>query len=288
MGLGTFMPIDYEAEYNNRARVPEHPQIIARWKEESAAYRKATTDAGRAELGLSYGGSPRQIIDIFDAAAGDDPPVVLFIHGGYWRSFEPQTFSHLARGLNERNVIVAIAGYDLCPQVSVGDIVAQMRKACLFLWERYNRRIRVCGHSAGGHLAACMIATDWPAFDPTAPHDLVPAAYAISGLFDLVPFLQTSINRELRLDEKSARSLSPLGWTAPAGCVFDAVVGSEESGEYLRQSKTIVEEWAAKGVRTRYGEIVGANHFTAIDPLTDPKSDMVERICQMCGQAQSQ
>jgi arylformamidase len=276
------MPPDYEVEYDNRARVPEHPQIFARWRKDAAEYRQAMTDSGRAELDLSYGASPRQIIDIFDAAGGDDPPVVLFIHGGYWRSLEPQTFSHLARGLNERNVNVALAGYDLCPQVSVGDIVAQMRKACLFLWERYHRRIRVCGHSAGGHLAACMIATDWPAQDLSTPRDLVPAAYAISGLFDLVPFLQTSINQELGLDEKAARSLSPLTWTAPAGGMFDAVVGSEESQEYLRQSKTIVDDWAAKGVRTRYGEIVGANHFTAIDPLADPDSDMVERICQMC------
>lgn len=282
------MPIDYEAEYDNRARVPEHPQIIARWKKDAAEYRTAMTDAGRAELGLSYGASPRQIIDIFDAAGGDDPAVVLFIHGGYWRALEPQTFSHLARGLNERNVIVAMAGYDLCPQVSVGDIVAQVRKACLFLWERYQRRIRVTGHSAGGHLAACMAATDWPSLDPTTPQNLVPAAYAISGLFDLLPFLQTSINRELRLDEKAARALSPLQWTPLAGCMFDAVVGSEESGEYLRQSKTIAKEWAAKGTRTRYGEIVGTNHFTAVDPLTDPNSAMVERLVELCAPPQSQ
>ncbi len=276
------MPIDYEAEYNNRARVPEHPQIFARWREEAAKYREAMTKAGRAELDLIYGNSPRQIIDIFNPASGDDPPVLLFIHGGYWRSLEPQTFSHLAAGLNERQVVVALAGYDLCPDVTVGSIVAQMRKACLFLWERYGRRVRVSGHSAGGHLAACMLATDWRGFDPTAPENLVPAAYSISGLFDLVPFLQTSINQDLKLDEKSARSLSPLSWSAPTGSIFDAVVGSDESDEYHRQSRTIVEEWASKGVRTRYGEIVGANHFTAIDPLTDPHSPMVERICEMC------
>lgn len=276
------MPINYEAEYDNRARVPEHPQIIARWKKDAAEYRTAMTEAGRAELGLSYGGSARQTVDIFDAAGGEDPPVVLFIHGGYWRAMEPQTFSHLARGLNERNAIVALAGYDLCPQVSVGDIVAQVRKACLFLWERYQRRIRVCGHSAGGHLAACMIASDWPSLDPTTPHDLVPAAYAISGLFDLAPFLQTSINEQLKLEEKSARALSPLTWSAPAGRMFDAVVGSEESDEYLRQSRTIADQWAKNGVRTRYGEIAGANHFTAVAPLTDPGSDMVKRICEMC------
>lgn len=274
------MPIDYEAEYNNRARVPEHPQIIARWQKDAAAYRNEMTEAGRAELGLPYGSSPRQVVDIFNAE-GDDPPVVMFIHGGYWRAFEPQSFSHTARGLNPHGVTVAVVGYDLCPQVGIGDIVAQTRKACLFLWERFSRRVRVVGHSAGGHLAACLIATDWPSLDPTAPPNLVPAAYSISGLFDLAPFTQIAINADLKLDDKSARALSPLLWAAPAGLLFDAVVGSEESAEYHRQSKTIAGEWAKKGTRTRYGEIVGANHFTALDPLSDPQSDMVKRICEM-------
>ncbi len=275
------MPIDYEAEYNNRVRVPEHPQIIARWQKDAADYRKTMSDAGRAELGLSYGGSPRQIVDLFHAK-GEDPAVVMFIHGGYWRAFEPQSFSHVAQGLNAKGATVALVGYDLCPQVGIGDIVAQVRKACLFLWERFGRRVRVVGHSAGGHLAACMIATDWPALDPTTPQNLVPAAYSISGLFDLAPFTRLAINSDLKLDEKSARALSPVLWSAPKGLMLDAVVGSDESGEYHRQSKLIAEEWAKKGARTQYGEIVGANHFTAIDPLSDPESDMVKRICEMC------
>lgn len=276
------MQIDYEAEYDNLARTPEHPAIIARWLKDSADYREEMKKAGRAELGISYGSSARQIVDVFNAASGDDPPVALFLHGGYWRARDPQTFSFVAKGLNAHNVTVALAGYDLAPQVSIGQIVEQVRKSCLFLWERYSRRIRVFGHSAGGHLAACMLATDWPSLDPTAPQDLVPAAYAISGLFDLAPFVHVKINADLKLDDREARAQSPVLWPAPAGRIFDAVVGGKESDEYHRQSRLIVDEWAKRGVRTRYGEIVGANHFTAIDPLSDPESDMVKRIVELC------
>ena len=59
------MRIDYEVEYNNRARVPEHPEIFARWQREAAAYRDEAGSEGRAEIGLKYGPTPRQTIDLF-------------------------------------------------------------------------------------------------------------------------------------------------------------------------------------------------------------------------------
>ncbi len=137
------------------------------------------------------------------------------------------------------------------------------------------------GHSAGGHLAACMLATDWPAFDASLPVDLVVAAYAISGLFDLAPLVGTSINKALRLDHAAARAVSPLFWTAPARRSLDAVVGENESAEYFRQSKTIVERWGGGGIATRFGTVPNANHFTAIAPLADPNSPMVLRIREL-------
>lgn len=141
------MPIDYEKEYDNRGRIPEHPEIFARWARETEAYRKASTGA---ELAISYGPSPRQTIDIFPAAAsGGKVPLAMFIHGGWWRSLDPSMFSQTAAGPNAHGVTVAVAGYDLVPQVSVGTIVEQMRAACLALWRRYRRRIMVYGHSAG-------------------------------------------------------------------------------------------------------------------------------------------
>jgi arylformamidase len=273
------MPIDYEKEYDNRGRVPEHPEIFARWAREAAAYRAASP---KAELGLSYGPSPRQTVDLFPAKdGGAAAPLMLFIHGGWWRSLEPSSFSQMASGANARGVTVAVAGYDLCPQVTIAQIIEEMRAACLYLWRKRKQRIMVSGHSAGGHLTACMVATDFKTLAADAPADLVPAGYAISGVFDLAPLTGISVNQDLRLDEKSAHAASPLYWSLPAGRVLDAVVGGAESSEFLRQSKIVAEAWRQGPTETRYEEIAGANHFTVLDPLTDAGSAMTARVVEL-------
>ena len=266
--------IDLEAEYNNRARVPEHPQIFARWTADSEAFRARIGRARQARV--SYGHTQREFIDLFDVRP--EAPLAVFIHGGWWRSFEPALFSHMANGLNAHGVGVALPAYNLCPLVGIADIIAEMRRALSALWRRYRRRMLVIGHSAGGHLTATLMATDWPAQDATAPPDLVPAGYAISGVFDLVPLVQVSMNQDFRLDEAGARKLSPALWPAPRGGTLDAVVGALESNEFLRQSRLIVDTWANAGAVTRYEEIEGANHFNVLDPLTDPASLMVARL----------
>ena len=162
------------------------------------------------------------------------------------------------------------------------DIIQQMRAASREL-ARLGRSLVISGHSAGGHLAACMLATDWPAFDASLPADLVVAAYAISGLFDLGPLVETSINNALGLDQAAARAASPLLWNAPLRGSLDAVVGENESAEYFRQSRTIVDLWGAAGATTRFGVVPGANHFTAIAPLADPESPMVLRLAELAG-----
>ena len=200
--------IDYEVEYNNRARVPEHPALIAGWARDAQAYRESQR---RAFHTISYGPNARHTIDIFPAR--NQGAMVVFIHGGYWQALDGSFFSHLAAGLNAHGVSVAIPSYDLCPQVSIDDIIAQMRMAAREL-ARLGRRLVVSGHSAGGHLAACLMATDWRSVDPALPQNLVKAAYTISGLFDLGPLVKTSINNALGLDEVLARHASPLFWPA--------------------------------------------------------------------------
>jgi arylformamidase len=162
--------------------------------------------------------------------------------------------------------------------VSIADIINEMRRALVALWRRYGRRMLVFGHSAGGHLTAALVATEWAALDADAPADLVPAGYAISGVYDLAPLVHVSVNQDLRLDIDSARRTSPALWPAPRGCVLDAVVGARESNEFLRQSRLIAEVWGEAGVATRYEEIAGADHFTVLDQLTDPNSAMVARL----------
>ena len=275
------MAIDWEVEYNNRARVPEHPQIFAQWARDAAAYRAETSKDGRAEIGLKYGPSARQTIDLFKPRGGAEGPLALFIHGGYWRSLEPASFSHMARGMNAHGVTVAVSGYDLAPQVSIGQIIEQTQQACLYLWKRFKKRIMVSGHSAGGHLTACMVATDWKALDAGAPADLAPVGYAISGLYDLAPLLHLATNADFKLDAAEARRISPLFWPVAKGRVLDAVVGGAESSEFLRQSKIVADGWREKGVETRYEAIPGMNHFTVCDPLIDPTSAMTKRLVEL-------
>jgi arylformamidase len=275
------MAIDYEVEYNNRARVPDHPQIFERWTRDGAAYRDEAIKEGRAEIGLKYGPSPRQTIDLFKPRGGGNGPLALFIHGGYWRSLEPASFSQLARGMNAHGVTVAVSGYDLAPQVSIGQIIEQTQAACLHLWNKLGKRTMVSGHSAGGHLAACMLATDWKKLDAGAPADLTPVGYAISGLYDLEPLLHLAGNAEFKLDAAEARRISPLYWPVERGRVLDAVVGGDESSEFLRHSKTIVDGWRIKGVETRYEAVPGMNHFTICDPMTDPNSAMTRRLVEL-------
>jgi arylformamidase len=272
--------LDLEAEYNNRARVPEHTQIFLRWAQEAEDHRAEMLKAGRAELELAYGDTPRQTVDLFAAEEADRAPLAMFVHGGWWRSLEPSMFSQMARGLNASGVTVAVVGYDLCPNVSIAEIVEQIRRACAFLWQRLGRRMLVYGHSAGGHLAAAMVATDWVSLYPKAPSDLVPAAYAISGVFDLAPLVGISPNQDLRLDAEEARRQSPAYWPLPPGRVFDAVVGGLESSEFKRQSELIVQAWQGKA-ETRYGEIPGTNHFTVLDALMEPQSAMTRRVAEL-------
>lgn len=270
--------IDYEAEYNNRARVPEFPQIAARWTEAAKQMRATHPDA---ELGIRYGDGERQIVDLFWPKEGRDAPLAVFIHGGYWRSLDPAGFSHLASGANAHGIAFAAFGYDLCPTVTVEAIIGQMQAAAAFLFRRHRRNCVVSGHSAGGHLTACLVATDWKAIDADLPADLVRNGLSISGLFDLAPLMQASMNQDLRLDTDSARRASPLFWDVGPGRMLDAWVGGDESNEFLRQSREVAEIWGGKGVETAYIPVPGANHFTILDPLADPGSGMTRRLVEL-------
>jgi arylformamidase len=272
--------MNLEAEYDNRARVPGHPAIVESWKTGAAAYRAEA--GGRARLGLAYGARSRNLVDLFPAdKPRPDSPLCVFIHGGYWRAFDPSSFSHMARGANAHGLDVAIPGYTLCPEVTLPDIVDELRQACIYLWKTHGRRLVVAGHSAGGHLAACMMATSWEAYG--GPVDLVQAGFGISGLYDVRPLMATSINQTLGLDETLAILASPLLWRGPEGGRFDAWVGAEESAEYYRQSQSLVAAWKGVGRDARYHAVPGENHFSIIGALADPGSTLTRNLAELCG-----
>lgn len=254
-----------EAQYNNRALVPDHPAVMARWRETAEAARAATPP-----LEIAYGPGPREVMDLFEATP--DAPIAVFLHGGYWQALDKSWFSGLAPALLAHGVSLAIPSYDLCPDVRLGQILRQVRTAVEAVRARSGRRPVVFGHSAGGHMAACMLS-----------EGRATAAVAISGVFDLAPLIPTSLNKALRLDAAEAAALSPIHWpvpdgSTPGGTVLDCVVGGDESAEFLRQSRMMADLWGGKGVETRYEALPGLNHFTVLDPFFNADSKQVERV----------
>lgn len=272
--------IDYEAEYDNRGRHPEHPEIFARWQAASAEYRKAAD----ADLDIPYGPGERNRFDLYrPAAGGGGAPLAVFIHGGYWRTLDREMFAFIARAFNEAGFAIALPSYTLCPNCTLMDIVQEMRRFLAVLWERQGQRPVVTGHSAGGHLTGCMVATDWAAVDGV-PDDLVTAGYAISGLFDLAPLCRIAIKDELGLTDEMAEAASPLDWPFPReGRRIVAAVGADETGEFLRQSRLLAETWGGEGAETAYRPVPGTNHFTVLDALTAPDGPMIPAVRAMAG-----
>jgi arylformamidase len=268
--------IDLEAEYNNRARVPDHPTHIAGWQKDAAFYRQSA----KCELDLAYGDSERHRIDFFHPANGEDEqPVILFIHGGYWQSLDKSYFSHLARGANEHGFSVAIPSYDLAPVASLAQIIACIESAANFVMKRTNRPLVATGHSAGGHLSACLMAKPETLVVP------VKTAMPISGLFELAPLVPTSINKALGLSVEEAKRLSPLDWSPPRGGHLASIVGGAESNEFLRQSRLIADRWSHAGVSTHYYEVPGAHHFDVVEGLADPSDPLVEILTRLATHA---
>lgn len=264
--------MDLQAEYDNRGKVPEAPALIERWGREAAAFRAGHP---HSELDVPYGPSARQALDLLWPGAERTGPVAMFVHGGYWQMMHRTVFSHLATGLLAHGIAVAMPSYDLCPTVAMAALVEQVRDAAAFVVRRQGCDMLAIGHSAGGHLAAMLLATDWPSRG--LPRGSVRGALPISGLFDLVPLLSTTVNDALGLDEAEAHRLSPMELTAP-GLPIHAVVGGTEGIEYTRQSRGIAEAWGGT-----WEAAEGANHFTVIEPLTDPRSGLVARAVGMAG-----
>lgn len=259
-------PLDYEAEYNNSRKVPEYPQFVERWERESAEFRASHA---RSDLNLPYGDSERQKVDVFHAGGGEHRPLVVYIHGGYWQRGDRSLYSHVARGVLSHGYSVAIPSHDLCPDVSLTEIVQQVRKAVAFLHRRSQQPIVVIGHSAGGHLTAMVAATDWSQFG-LVDGEVVRGAVPMSGLFDLDPLRFTSVNDAVRMTADEAQAQSPLFLPNRAARVR-VFVGDAEGSEYHRQSSSLAAAWNAEWV-----SLPDTNHFSIVDHLSDPNSAIVQ------------
>jgi arylformamidase len=277
-----------DANYNLRAAVPEHPAWFERYATSSAAFRARWP--GR--LDLSYGDSPRQAIDLFlpQDPQPSQPPLLVFIHGGYWQAFGPKDFSFVAERLVEAGAAVALVGYDLAPAVDMDTIVGQLRHAIAWLHRNAGvqgfdaERICLAGHSAGGHLAAMALATDWTAAFGL-PADLVKGVCAISGVFDLEPIRLCYLNDVLRLDAEQARRNSPLLLSPQTRCPVMITVGERETEAFRRQSSAYADALRRATLVCDVAVQAGLDHFAIIMAMTDAANPAVRWTCARLGLA---
>lgn len=271
-----------DAQYNNRLMVPEYPTHLARWQTDSETARRESP----AEFDLAYGSGPAETLDFFRAA--DQPtthprgaPVVVFIHGGYWRALDKKDFSFVAPAFLAAGASVAVVNYALCPAVTMDEIARQMRAALVWLWRNVRRfggdpgRIHVTGHSAGGHLTATLMIADWAAHG--LPVDPIAGGVAISGLYELEPIRLSYLNEALALDAESARRNSPVfdvrpapSQSGPGGAPLLLAVGQRESNEFHRQQSAFAAAWRAAGRPAQEMDLPGRNHFSILEAFCDP------------------
>lgn len=260
--------------YNNRLRVPGHAAYFTRWAADSQSVR----DGLPCHLNLAYGSGSGETLDVFLAAKntiGDKVPVLVFVHGGYWRSLDKADHSFIAPEFTQTGACVVVLNYALCPAVSIPGIVQQVVAALAWTWRHVAdfggdpHRITVVGHSAGGHLAAMLLATDWPAQAADLPPDLIKNALSISGLYDLEPVRLTPFLNELNLTPEQVRQASPARLPGPQQGLLCSVAGGDESEEFLRQNQLIQQVWGIDTVPVCEA-LPGLNHFSVLEALVEP------------------
>jgi arylformamidase len=273
-----------DREYNNRAKVTDFADYLARYARESEATRGTLP----CRLDVAYGGRPGETLDIFPAAAGP-APIHIFIHGGYWMLLDKRDFSFVARGLQPAGAAVVVINYALIPTVDMDEVVRQCRAS--IAWVHANagsfggdrERIFVSGHSAGGHLTAMQFAADWPTLG--LPADAIKGGCAISGLHDLDPIRLCYLNDTLRLTPEEARRNSPIYLAPRTRSPLLIPVGGDEGPEYHRQTETLAVVWRKYGVPCEVLDMAGAHHFSIVTQLEDPRSELSRAIQRQMGLA---
>lgn len=271
-----------DANYNLRAAVPEHLEYFARY--EAASEQLRTRWGGR--LDLAYGTTPRQAIDLFVPPA-EPAPLLVFIHGGYWQSRDRKDFSFVAGPWLERGVAVALIGYDLAPDVRMDAIVEQVRHGVAWLHRHAPSygcdpaRLFVAGHSAGGHLAAMTLATEWPTLG--LPDDVIKGVCAISGVFDLEPIRRCYLNEVLRLDPDEARRNSPIHLPIVRDCPVTIAVGERETAAFHEQSRAYAAKLERAGRSCELLVQPSVDHFGIVMSMAEGDAPIVRGIARQMG-----
>ncbi len=263
---------DWDEAYQNGKYIPGGGAYPVMWQEKSAAFRSALPESRQAH-GISYGPHPREVYDLFWP---ENPPrgIIIFIHGGYWLSLDQRLWSHLAAGPLAHGWAVAMPGYPLCPEVGIADISQSIARAVGVIGRKIAGDIIICGHSAGGHLAARMACTDIPL--PEAPR--IRRYASLSGVHDLRPLTKTRMNTALQLSMDTAAAESPALKTPRAGTALLAWVGTRERPEFRRQNDLLANIWHGAFAQTRSVHDEGHHHFSVIDALAEVDSPLTQAL----------
>lgn len=256
-----------DAAYNNRVAVANVADL-ADWERRAAVTRARPG----AHLDLAYGSEPRERVDLL-LAGKPGAPTLAFIHGGYWQISDKEGYAIVADGPLARGFNVALIEYTLAPAARLDRIVAEVRRAVLWVHEHIGdyggdpARLYVAGHSAGGHLTAM-----------TMTLREVRGAIAISGIYDLEPIRLNYLNEKLGLDEDEALRNSPIFNLPPMAGPLVTAYGTAELPELCRQSIDYAHAWAERGLPGYVLPIDGADHFTVLEEFAKPKGALTEAL----------
>ena len=264
---------DWNDAYANGPNIPGGDRWPAAWVEPAQAYRDELLGAGRATLDIAYGERPRNRFDLF---MPDAKPIglVVFVHGGFWRSLDKSFWSNLARGSVESGYAVAMPSYTLCPESRISNITREIGAAIERAASMINGPLYLTGHSAGGHLVTRMISATSPLPDSTRAR--IRHTVSISGVHDLRPLLKTAMNADLRIDVEEAQAESPVLLAPQPNARLTCWVGAAERPEFIRQNALLANIWTGLGAQTCTIEEPGRHHFNVVDGLADRRHPLVE------------
>jgi len=272
-----FRQDELEYQYNPRESVPEYPALA---KKRAEASRKVRSTL-KSWLNVLYRNSSREILDIYPADRPEGP-VLVYIHGGYWRSGSKDENCNFAPTFVERGATVVLVEYDLCPSVTVTDIVRQTRASIAWVHRNIIRyggnpsKLYVSGHSAGGHLTAMALAHDWE--KEGLPRNLIKGAVATSGVYDLDMVMQISVNEQVRMTPEIARENSPFLHPPVPTCPVVVAVGGAEPKGWQQMSEDYFKLCKEHGLECEYLVVPGANHYTMSEHLADASSPLAQAM----------
>jgi arylformamidase len=278
--------VDLVTQYEPRATVTA--DYLERFRAECAEASVAARKSLPCTLDLAFGSGPGDRLDLFWADSRDKAPLCVFLHGGFWRSNHKEDFSYVASGLTRAGMNVAVVEYDLLPSVRMAHLMDQCRSAVTWLARNAvslgmrGEGLFLCGHSAGAHVAAMLLATDWNTCASDLPAGFIRGAVGLSGLYDLAPIQQAPVNRTLALTAEEVRDFSPVHLRPTVECPFELLVGTAESAAFQRQTDGLAERWKSVMPGLRAGRIVDANHYSIRGQLVDPTAEVTLRVRDLC------